>query len=315
MDSWQGARPVLRSSCVVAVGLALAGCGTTLPSEPATRALYLDLRRVVETRQRTEWVADQAEVASLASTTLRSACAATADTRASLETWIDGELNARGGSAEAIWQRSGQRLNGDTREALTLERVRLLVRSARARAVGECPFWLRPEAGFAGVHGDARRFVLLLESAGGGALVLQDGAVSLGGGGLARVLPAWGFSDRLTVGIGAEVGAIGAFATREDDRSLRASISGAIPVLVRIQDATRIYDFEAAITGRFFDGISRIQPGVRVSAGIGLSTLRVGAIMPLALLWVGYEIQPALDGLPTTHTFRIGTRVGLDIDP
>jgi hypothetical protein len=122
MDSWQGARPVLRSSCVVAVGLALAGCGTTLPSEPATRALYLDLRRVVETRQRTEWVADQAEVASLASTTLRSACAATADTRASLETWIDGELNAR------------------------------------ARAVGECPFWLHPEARFARVHGDARRF-------------------------------------------------------------------------------------------------------------------------------------------------------------
>ncbi len=303
------------SSLLIVLPAALLGCGTALPPAPATRSLYLDLRRVVETRQRTEWVADQAEVASLTSTTLRSACATTPETRADLETWIDAELAARGGSAEAMWRREGQSLGSATREALTLERVRLLVRNARAHAAADCPFWLRPEARFAGVHGDARRFVLLLESAGGGALVLQNGGLSLGGGGLARVLPAWGFSDRLTMGLGAELGAIGSFATSTDDRALQASISGSVPLLMRLQNATRIYDFEVAVTGRFFDGVSRIQPGLRVSAGLGLSTLRVGAIMPLALLWVGYEVQPAYDGMPETHTFRLGTRVGLDIDP
>jgi hypothetical protein len=297
------------------LAVAALGCGTTLPPDRPTRALYLDLRRVVETRQRTEWVADRAEVEALASQTLRSACGATVQTRTSLEQWLDRELAARGGSAEAVWRREGERLTGATREALTLERVRLLVQHAQAHGPAECPFWLRPSMRFAGVHGDARRFVLLLESAGGGAIVVQEGAVSLGGGGLARALPAWGINDRLTVAMGAEVGAIGSFSTSEDARALRASISGAVPVLVRLQDATRIYDFEVALTGRFFDGVSRVQPGVRVSAGLGLSTLRVGAIMPLALLWVGYEVQPALDDLPTTHTFRLGTRVGLDIDP
>ena len=74
------------------LAVAALGCGTTLPPDRPTRALYLDLRRVVETRQRTEWVADRAEVEALASQTLRSACGATVQTRTALEQWLDEEL-------------------------------------------------------------------------------------------------------------------------------------------------------------------------------------------------------------------------------
>ncbi|MBL8602737.1 MAG: hypothetical protein JNK72_12515 [Myxococcales bacterium] len=298
---------------VLALALSLAACGSPVPPGLAERALYLDLRRVVETRQRTDWVSDRAEVEALTSQTLRSGCQVDAAARAALLSWLNREIETGGGSAEAVWRANGQALSA-ARELLTLERVRALAANAERRR-DECPFFLQPQGSFRGVHGDARRFVLLLESQGGGALVIRGDSVALGAGGSGRVLPAVGINHRVTLALGAEVGAIGAFGTDEAERSLRASISGAIPLVVRLQDATRIYDFELAATGRFFDGVSRIQPGVRASFGIGVSTLRVGAIMPLALLWVGYELQPAFDGLPTAHTLRIGTRVGIDLEP
>jgi hypothetical protein len=37
--------------------------------------------------------------------------------------------------------------------------------------------------------------------------------------------------------------------------------------------------------------------------------------MPLLMGLIGYELYPADRDLPLTHTFRFGTRVGINYDP
>ena len=56
-------------------------------------------------------------------------------------------------------------------------------------------------------------------------------------------------------------------------------------------------------------------PGVRLALSYGLATLRRSAFMAYAQLWLGWEFQPATDGDPSYHAIRLGSRIGIDIDP
>ncbi|TAK32441.1 MAG: hypothetical protein EPO40_02660 [Myxococcaceae bacterium] len=302
--------PLVASWSSLALGLA--GCAGG-PTGRLERAYFFDLRRIVEMRQRTDWVSDRAEIESGASVTLRSACQTPLAARRRLSTWLDATISGQGGSAEAVWRASGESLSV-AQDVLTLERVRMLHHYAEEHQ-GECPFWLRENPRFVGVHGDHRRFVLLLESEGSAALVFHGRSVAFGAEASARVIPAVGVSDSVTLGTGIEIGGIGAFGAGGADRALSASVSGAVPVLLRFQNATRLFDVELAATGRFFGQESSVQPGVRLSFGYGFTTLRVSDLMPFALLSFGYEYQPADGTLPASHTLRLGTRVGADWAP
>jgi len=299
-------------SLLLTISYVLAGCAT-LPTGRSESALYVDVRKAVELRESTEWVVDRLEVEALAASAMRSACQADAPARERLLTWLDAEITRVGGPAEAAYRRDR---DADIDASLSLERVRAVVRYADEHA-HECPFWLIPEPDFAGVQSDAYRLVLLGESVGGGGMIVSGGRARLGGGGGGRLTLAVGVNQRITLGVGAEIGGIGSFGNEDatGGRSLVARFTAAVPLLLRITNVSRLIDFEIAATARWSSSDLRLPPGVRGAIGYGLTTVRVGPFMPTAVAYISYEYLPPGDGFGAEHLILLGTKVGLDFDP
>jgi hypothetical protein len=55
--------------------------------------------------------------------------------------------------------------------------------------------------------------------------------------------------------------------------------------------------------------------GGRAAIGVGLATMRSASFVPYGVLWLGYEVHPGSGSDPADHSIRIGTRVGIDVDP
>ncbi len=291
--------------------LLLAGCAT-LPEQPEERALYNDLHTIVASRERIDWSIDRLEVESLAGAGMRSACETLPARRRALRTWLDGRIAAEGGPAREAWARNGNDLDG-VETTLTLERVRQVLDYAEAHAAADCPFWLRARAGFDGVHAAAGRFVLFVESMGSLQVLLGSDA-NAGGHGVARIIPARGLSDRLTLGLGAELGVASTFPRDEAGRrSVRADIVAAVPVLLRVVDHTWRYDTDVAPVFRApEEDLSATRVGARLTQGVAIAALRIAGLQPYAGIFLGYAWLPG-DG--HNHVFRVGTRVGVEWDP
>ena len=307
-------RPKLRL-LVAALALAAGGCAT-LPDAPVERALYGDLRQIVDTRERVGWIIDRTEIEAATPSALQSVCQVSAEDRRHLLDWFARRIEAEGGPAELAYSDSGEDLDA-IEELLTLERMRALLTHADEHAAADCPFWLGPDPDFAGVQMDTDRFLLLGESIGGLSIIFQTDKPALGGGGGLRLLPGYGFSDRLTIAAGIEVGGAG-FVSQPDDggaQTVSARPTGAVPLIVRIHDDTWLFDMEVAALTQLHDGALSLPPGLRVAAGVGIGSVRIGSIMPYALGIVGYELMPEFRDLAFSQALRIGTRVGFNYDP
>ncbi len=308
---------VVKRSLLVSLGVmpAAAPACVPLPQTPAQRGLYVDLRKAVELKQKAGgWVVDRVEIESYAGTALRSYCQTHAPARAALRVFLESEIQRAGGPARSIYERT--RDLDDAGESLTLERVRSLLDYAAEHAEADCPFWLEGSPDFAGVEGDAERLVLWFESMGAGSLVIEGDQAALGGGGGGRALVAHGLGPRLTLAAGAEVGGAGAFVKNErGGRTVDTTFIAALPVILRITDVSRIYDFELAPLVHFDPNQDIFPPGFRAAFGAGLTAQRGSTFMPYVVLWAGYELYPVREGSPTQHSVRLGTRVGVDFDP
>lgn len=294
---------------LAALCCALVGC-TTLPHRPDTRALYVDLRKAVELSEDVGWVVDRLELQDSLEDALRSVCQVTPDTAETLSDWLVTRIEEEGGPAEAQYLEYGE--DASIGEVLTIERTHALLRLAQTQRAEDCPFWLQPDPEFRGVENDGDRTVALFESQGYGAILIQGDDSDLSGGGGGRLLLGRGLSPRMTLAAGIEVGGSGALNTGNTD--LDISINGAVPVVLRIFDVSRVFDLEVGPIARFADGGSFI-PGVRASIGGGFSAMRRGEFMPYVLLWLGYEGHGLFRDEQVTHSLRIGTRVGFDWDP
>lgn len=285
-----------------------------LPEARPERGLYVDLRKAVELRENDDWVVDRLEIEAAAPSVVRGVCQVSPDARERLLLWLDERIAAEGGPSEAAFAREGS-LRA-IRELLRLERVRALLVHTDDIARTECPFWLEVDPSFAGVQHDEGRFVVLAESMGGARAVISGGDAELGGGGHGRILPAYGFGPRVTLGVGLEMGAVGVLPEVDGGgRSFAGVFSLGVPAIVRFHRGARVVDLVASVTTRVFDGELLTPPGARFELGYGITTLRVGRVMPYALVWIGYEHQPSHDRLATEHSIWLGTRVGLDWDP
>lgn len=299
--------------------LVAAGCAP-LPQTQAPRGLYVDLRKAVILQEQEDWIVDRLEVADALEGVMGSVCASTRETREDLRAWIDTQIEAEAGPGMAgdpspsrqLYEQAGE-MNGDIEDIRTLERVRLLLEAGEDSAT-DCPYWLEEDVEFAGREGDESRFVILAESLGGAALRWGGGTTEIGGGGGARVMLGYGFSRRLTIAIGGEVGASGTLPETDDgSRTFEAVAASAVPILFRITDVSRHFDIELTWRTLYPEGPAR--HGMRLGIGYGLSTPRVASFMPYALLWIGYELFPAQHGAATEHAFILGTRVGVNWDP
>ena len=286
-----------------------------MPQPPAERALYSDLRQIVETRERVGWIIDDHELDDAMNTALQSVCQTEVETRIGLLDWFDERIATEGGPAEQAYHEADDDL-GAIEELLTLERMKALLERADAASEEQCPFWLSPDPDFTGVQTDTERFVLLAESAGGLGILVEDGDVLLGGGGGLRLLPGYGFDDRFVLVGGIELGGTGAITQASEDGSqdVVARPAGAVPIILRIHDDTLLYDIELAAVTQYHDGTIR-TPGGRVAGAFGIGSIRIGSFMPYAMGLVAYELYPEFRDLPLTHSFRLGTRVGINYDP
>jgi hypothetical protein len=300
----------------------LGGCATASPERPAEAALYRDVRTFVRSHARDAWTVDRVSLEAIAPSVAVSACQAGPEARRGLVGWLDGRIaeeEARlGGSPEAVWRRS--RDLDPLARWLELKRIRGAVAGLDARADVDCPFWLPPDPDFQGTEGDADRWVIYLESRGGGSVNLRGADVALSGGGAGRLLLGRGLGPHVTVAAGLEVGGAGRFERRERPDGSSANevtgvIGGAAPLLVRFGDAGEVIDLEVAATA-FLDGGRTMPPGVRAAVAWGLVTPRVGgAFAPMALFWLGWEYHPRRGEEAPFHMIGVGTRVGVDIDP
>jgi hypothetical protein len=301
---------------ILLISCGVGGCAT-LPEHPVERALYSDLRQIVDTEQRVGWLVDVYEIPEHAPTALQSVCQVEVEHRLKLLDWFDRRIEEEGGPAEEAYESNGHDL-GAIDELLTLERMRLLLEFTDERAEAECPFYYRPDPEFAGVQTDTNRFVGLIESTGGLQMLITTRGVAVGGSGGFRLLPGFGISDRFTLAAGLELGGTGTLSLSQDEsgsQQFAARPYGAVPLLLRLHDDTWVYDFEVAALAQYYNDQITVPPGFRVAFGIGLGTTRIGAIMPVGVGLIAYELMPAFQDLPVTHTIQIGTRVGINYDP
>jgi hypothetical protein len=302
----------LTKGLIAAIGvLAITGC-SALPEERSQRALYRDLRQVVETRERGEWLVEYSEIERATPMAMQSVCQVPRNQEDDLSGWLDARLSAEGGPAEQQYD-NGVPLR-KLREELSLERTRALLESAQSRR-DQCPFYLTPSDEFDGIHQTTSRFVLLAESVGAASLSIRGTNVFTGAGGAGRLLPSWGVSHRVLVGLGVEVGGAAGFSplSGEEGEALETRVQAGVPLLFRFTDLSKVLDLGIAATGITSPTNPDPEIGVRATVGAGVSTVRVNKFLPYFTLMAGYQFFPWTE--PQTHLVTAGTRFGFAFDP
>ena len=84
---------------------------------------------------------------------------------------------------------------------------------------------------------------------------------------------------------------------------------------VRIHADPWLFDVGLAALPPLRAGALSFPPGLRVAAGVGIGSVRIGSIMPYALGIVAYEMMPEFRDLAFSQALRIGTRVSFNYDP
>ncbi len=295
-----------------AVSVLLLCCGcATLPRGPSERALYLDLRKMVDSSEDGGWTVDWLRLQGNAEPALRSVCQVEPATRSALDAWLAERVARAGGPAEQAYRANGKHLDR-VAETLSLERTRALLSYANEHAAKDCPFWLTPKPSFRGEQGDSGRWVLLGETQAFGTITLPSKVPALGGGG--RVFLGHGLGSQLTLALGADMAASGTFIPSQGGaQGIDAYLTFASPVLLRVTRFSRLFDVELAPVIRRASGKKTWPPGARIQLGYGFSSVRTSPFMPYFMFYVGYEIHPTNGRYAVDHTIQLGTRLSLDL--
>lgn len=284
----------------------------TLPAHRAQRALYIDTQKAIRGEERVGWTVDRVEIAEAAAQAEPSACRVPESDRKALRAWVQARIDAEGGPAKQQFERGVD--YDDLDHVVDLERVAAVLDHIEQHVPEDCPFWVKPNPKFRGLHSTARRFVPIAESMGSGALLYSRGSLQAAGGAAARLLLSYGFPVRMQFAAGLEGGgdAILQRGSKKGDGLTPAGvIRFAAPALIRWNDLDRIYDLELAGLVNLEQG--KFAPwGGRVAFAAGVSGLRRLGFMPAVQVWVGYELFPTQDGFKAQHGLRLGTRIGLD---
>jgi hypothetical protein len=286
---------------------ALVGCAT-LPPERAERSLYLDLRKIADTEG--GWTVDSLRAQANLEPALRSVCEVPAPSRRNLDAWLEAQIRAEGGPAEALYAANGGDL-GAVSGVLSLERTRLLLHYAEGRT-NECPFWLKPRPNFAGAQGDFERWVLLAETQAFVSMMTPGAMPALGGGG--RVLFGYGTGPRTTLAFGGDLAASATFVP-VSTHGVDTYVTLATPVLYRWSQFSKLFDIELAPVMRFSTGGKAWPPGGRIEIGGGFSSVSLSSFMSYFMLYAGYEVHGIATESVIDHTFQFGTRLAVDFSP
>lgn len=300
-----------------AVLLAVTASAAEAAAEPLredARGLLADVERIVSVEQSLGWFVDRRAYEEVLPTLLQSVCRAAPAARHEARA----ELQRRSrelGDSRTLFARAGHELDGETKEALFVERQLGALEHALRRADEDCPFYVEPEPDFIGRQTDRNRLTLSLETGGMVQLRRTEGNWTFGGGGTARVLPGWGFDGAVTVLAGAEFG--GGAMIRPNVRPTQLAINyfPAVPVVVRFHDVSWHYDLEVAPVALFQADDQDFSYGVRFGGTVGVAALRTRGFLPWGGLAVAVERYFENDARSAATFVRGGLRVGLMWDP
>lgn len=276
------------------------------------QGLYDDVERIVAVEETTyDWFLDEDHLTRIYPTVLRSLCQATPTARrAALET-ARADVAKRGDPAKIFAVR--QRRTTEVDDALHAARIAAALERGLA-SEASCPFWVRPEPGFVGRQRDIERLTVNVET-GGVAQVRQSGTDRVfGGAGGVRLLAGYGIGRRVKLLLGGELAGGALFRFREASR-FGVALFPAVPFVLRINDGSVHFDFEAAPVGFFTADDRRLSYGVRGGFGLGVSVLRTRSVIPWAGPAIAYEHHFAGGGRAAADVLRGGIRVGIVWDP
>ena len=290
-------------------------------SSDEQEALYRDLSSLVIFHERLDWISDEQSLQNMEGKLLEVICQLEQGQLKELQQSLQEQISTRG-RVEERWreaERAAQRGEAeppelsDYRQELRVERVLMALERGIAQRA-RCPFWLNPRGAYKGIHRDAGRFQLILESMGSLQVVRAPEGWSLkgsqiGGSTQGRLLIAHGLSLKTALAIGIELGGASTFPTNQQgERELKGLLTGGVPMMLRWWLGGLRFDTEASLLARFPEGGDELL-GFRVSQGVGFSTLRVSGLLPHFMIWTGFEsFYPEQQAQITI--FRIGTRVG-----
>jgi hypothetical protein len=283
------------------------------PDAEGAAGLYSDLERIIQAEETEDWILDQHEYETLLPNLLDSVCRTSPAARHATLERVRSEFE-QGPDPKQMFVREGH-LTSEIEDALTLQRRYEALKLALART-DQCPFWVVPQYGFPGRQSDRHRFTLGIESGGNLQFRQTAGAWTFGGGGLGRILPAYGFSDRWTALMGIEFGG-GAMLKPGGGPETEFVINyfPAIPMVLRYRDIDWHYDIEVGPVGIFQADNTRLSYGVRVGGAVGVFSLRTLSVLPWAGLAMTYERYFENSARPAAHFIRGGLRVGIVWDP
>lgn len=277
------------------------------------RGILVDLERVVKAEESAGWFLDATHQTALYPVMLQTVCRATEAARR--EALAAAEQRAReAGDPRALFAQDGE-LSKRTEEALSRERQRDLLRITLDGASKDCPFWVRPMAGFPGRQTYQERWFLSFES--GGSLQLRKtlGAWTYGGGGGGRLLAGYGLSRWVSLLAGGEFVGGAMLRPGEDRTSFVVNYFPAVPVLLRVHSVAWHYDVEAAAVSLLQSDNTRLSFGSRVGFALGVSALRTRFFIPWAGAAFAYEHYFPGGGRASQDFVRLGLRVGAVWDP
>jgi hypothetical protein len=281
--------------------------------EAAALALLHDMEMMVDNQETTGWTIDHYEYEEMMSDAVYSACLTPPEARALALAWANDRVMKLGGPVERA--RAAGRPVDDLGDLLFATRVSAIAKRAAHAAETQCSPWHDASPSFRGVHSNAERFTLNLET-GGVVLIQRAGSERDFGGGFAiRFTGGYGLDHHLSLFAGGELHVTTLFPAGSDTTT-RFPIQYAIslPVVLRHRFLMWHHDVSAGPVALFTDNSSQASYGFRVGALVGVSTLRIRHIMP----WFGPGIELEYvfenDARPATAAVKGGARLGFDWD-
>lgn len=276
------------------------------------RSLLSDVARIVAAQEVEDWFSDREALRSIEPHALASVCRASPEARA----WALAGLRKRQaelGDARALYDQDGQ-VSDRVEAALTAQRELLLLEAVLGR-VAECPFWVRPVPGFAGLQSDRKRLTISIESGGNVQFRRTLSHWTFGGGGGGRLLFGYGFDGKTSLLFGPEFGGGAMLRPGTNASQFVINYFPAAPLVLRNRHLTFHYDVEVAPVAVFQADNTRVSFGGRVGGAFAFTALRRRNVLPWAGLALAYEYYFEGGGRAPTHFLRGGLRLGLPWDP
>ncbi len=285
----------------------------------AINQAYLDLEVIVTSQERSQWVIDQHALHKITPQLMEVLCQLTPRLRLALQDKLLAQ-GTRRGQAREYWLATPKDSMGHLKGFMNrrtfkkhLHRERIMTSLSHVQErIKQCPYWLPESSLFMGVHRDAGRLQLLVETMGGLQLQTSEAGIFVGGAGQGRLIVVYGFGASWGLGLGLEAGGASTFPKDDQgERSVRAEWTAGAPILIRTWLSNYRLDAELTPVVRFNDHDPKERKyGGRFAVGFGFSPLRVLGVLPHIMAWAGSERY--FDQGSTT-VYRAGTRIGFSL--